>query len=391
MQKLKLNRNIIGLIGCTCINNILYMFLNTFMVAYFITLTNYDYRLISLYYIMSFIFIMLTSLVLGRIIKNKSQVGIFRLGILMYSFYILLIAFLKERIVDYYLYLGSFYGVVQGLFWSAGHALINEYTTKEENDFISLRSIISEILQVIIPLILGVSIEFTSFPYIAKIILLLSFFQFSFSLLIQDKKKIVKQKYDLKKYIHFIKDNQNFKVFYKLIACDGIISYLLDTLITILIVMTFKTSLNLGILTTVFSFCSIVSVYIFQKRLNNPKNISIVSAICMIASTLILLISINKATIIIYELCESVFLVLLINKAETKRYEVINKDKEVMHNYLVEHQVLAETSLNISRILGYIILFIASLINSMVIFKILLAIVSLFIILYCALMNKLDD
>ena len=133
------------------------------------------------------------------------------------------------------------------------------------------------------------------------------------------------------------------------------------------------------------------SVYIFQKRLNNPKNISIVSAICMIASTLILLISINKATIIIYELCESVFLVLLINKAETKRYEVINKDKEVMHNYLVEHQVLAEISLNISRILAYIILFIASLINSMVIFKILLAIVSLFIILYCSLMNKLDE
>ena len=30
--------------GTTLINNVLYMFLNTFMVAYFVTLTNYDYK-----------------------------------------------------------------------------------------------------------------------------------------------------------------------------------------------------------------------------------------------------------------------------------------------------------------------------------------------------------
>ena len=65
------NKSIIGLLGCTCINSVLYMFLNTFMVAYFITLTNYDYRLISVYYIMTFIFIMLTFWYWGRIEKIK--------------------------------------------------------------------------------------------------------------------------------------------------------------------------------------------------------------------------------------------------------------------------------------------------------------------------------
>ena len=50
----------------------------------------------------------------------------------MYCIYILLIALLKEKIVNYYLFLGSFYGVVQGFFWSAGHSLINEYTFKNE-------------------------------------------------------------------------------------------------------------------------------------------------------------------------------------------------------------------------------------------------------------------
>ena len=390
MKTESINKNIIGLIGCSCINSILYMFLNTFMVAYFITLTNYDYKLISLYYIMSFIFLPLTFLLLGRVVKNKTQTHIFRIGIIMYCIYILLIALLKEKIVNYYLFLGSFYGVVQGFFWSAGHSLINEYTLKNENDFISIKSIIGKILEVILPFILGVSIELTSFSTVAKIIIFLSILQFSFSLLIDDKKGTNTKKYSLKEYLMYIKNKSNFKTFYKLIACDGIVSYLLDTIITILIVMSFKTALNLGILTTIFSLLSILSVYIFQKKLKNTRKISIISTVFMIISTILLIIDINNITVIFYNLCDSVFLVLLINKAETKRYEVVDKDKIVNKYYLVEHQVLSEVFLNISRIIGYFVLFIASIFSNMIIFKILLSIITIIIIIYCQLMNKLD-
>lgn len=383
--------SIIGLLGCSVINNILYMFLNTFMVAYFITLTNYDYKLISIYYIMSFIFILLSFLVLGRIVKNKTQVVVYRIGIAMYCLYILSVALLKEKIVDYYIYLGAYYGIVQGFFWSAGHSLTNEYVKDTTNNFISLKSIIGKTLKIIIPFILGASIEVTSFSYVAKIILIFSIIQFSFSLLIKDKEKINTKKYNLKEYINYIKYNKKFKEFYKLIACDGIVSYLLDTLITILIVMTFKTMISLGTITTIFSICSILSVYIFQRRLGNSNNILIISTVLMVISVILLLIDINKVTIILYNLCDSVFLVLLVNKVETKRYEIVNNDKKVTKDYLVEHQVVSEAVLNVSRIIGYIVLFIASLFNSMVFFKLLLVIATIFIVIYCRLMVKLED
>lgn len=383
--------SIIGLLGCSVINNILYMFLNTFMVAYFITLTNYDYKLISIYYIMSFIFILLSFLVLGRIVKNKTQVVVYRIGIAMYCLYILSVALLKEKIVDYYIYLGAYYGIVQGFFWSAGHSLTNEYVKDTTNNFISLKSIIGKTLKIIIPFILGASIEVTSFSYVAKIILIFSIIQFSFSLLIKDKEKINTKKYNLKEYISYIKSNKKFKEFYTLIACDGIVSYLLNTLITILIVMTFKTMISLGTITTIFSICSILSVYIFQRRLGNSNNILIISTVLMVISVILLLIDINKVTIILYNLCDSVFLVLLVNKVETKRYEIVNNDKKVTKDYLVEHQVVSEAVLNISRIIGYIVLFIASLFNSMIFFKLLLVISTIFIVIYCRLMVKLED
>ena len=71
MKEEKLTKSAIGIMGSLLINNVLYMFVNTFMVAYFITLTNYDYKQISIYYVLSFIAILLTFLTFGRIIKNS--------------------------------------------------------------------------------------------------------------------------------------------------------------------------------------------------------------------------------------------------------------------------------------------------------------------------------
>ena len=390
LNKIKENRNIIGLTGACIVNNILYMFLNTFMVAYFITLTNYDYKQISIYYTLSFVGILFTFLILGKTIKNKRQVLIFRSGIILYCIYILTIALLKEKIVMYYALLGFFYGIAQGLFWVAGHVLINEYTSNLENKFISIKSMISKTTKIVFPIIFGVSIEVTSFPYIAKIILILSFIQFSFSLLIQDKDKISKKKYNLKEYIKYIKNNKKFNIAYKINVYDGIVCYLLETLITILIVMTFKTSISLGVLTTIFSALSILSVYVFQLKFKSNKKVLFVCCIAMVISVIVLLLKIDRTTVIIYNLCTSIFLVILSNTAETKNYSIVNEDKKVMKEYLVEHQVLAQTYLNISRIISYILLFIASLFNNILFFKIMLIFATLGIVGYSKSMIDLD-
>ena len=385
-------RSIIGLMGSLLINNILYMFINTFMVAYFYTLTNYDYKIISVFYIMSFIFIAVTFLVLGKIIKNKMQVPIFRCGIFLYCIYVLTISLLKDNIINYYIYLGIFYGIVQGFLWSAGHLLVNEYANDVSNKFVTTKSMISTALEIIFPFIIGTSIELTSFSNVAVVVVILSIVQFSFSLLIKEKNLTKEKKYGLNNFITYLKENKNGKIkdFYKIMFYEGIANYLLDTLVTIMIVFTFKTNISLGILTTIFSFCSIVSVYIFQRKLKNNNIILIISAVMSVLGVILLLFNISKTTVIIYNLINSVFLILLINNAEEKRYSIINADKIITKDYLAEHQVISEISLNISRIIGYIILFAISFLNNIIYFKMLLILVSIAIIYYARLMIKLN-
>ena len=155
--------------------------------------------------------------------------------------------------------------------------------------------------------------------------------------------------------------------------------------------MTFKTTLSLGIITTICSICSILSVYIFHYKLKSNKTILKISSIAMVISDILLLFDISKITIIIYNLCNSIFLVLLMNTAETKNYDIINEDKKVIDDYIVEHQVTWQIVLNVSRIIGYLVLFIASLFNNMIIFKLLLVLVTIVIIFYSKLMVNLGN
>lgn len=389
MKEEKLTKSAIGIMGSLLINNVLYMFVNTFMVAYFITLTNYDYKQISIYYALSFIAILLTFLTFGRIIKNKNQVWVFRSGIIAYCLYILMLAFLKEKIVTYFAPLGFFYGIVQGLIWVAAHTLVNEHTQNNTNKFISFKSIISKILKIFFPIVFGVSIELTSFSYVAKIVILLSITQFVFSLFIEDKAKTYDKKYNLKEYINLVKNNDKFKTVYKLCICDGIVNYLLETLIVILTVMTFKTTISLGVITTITAICSILSVYIFQYKLKSNWKILKICNIMMISSVLLLLINISKPTIIIYNICTAIFLVILSNTGDTKRYEIVSENEIVVKDYIVEHQVVCEAILNITRIIAYILLFVISLFNNIVLFKILLLLVTIVILIYSKLLIKL--
>lgn len=389
MKEEKLSKSAIGIMGSLLINNVLYMFVNTFMVAYFITLTNYDYKQISIYYALSFIAILLTFLTFGRIIKNKNQVWVFRSGIIAYCLYILMLAFLKEKIVTYFAPLGFFYGIVQGLIWVAAHTLVNEHTQNNTNKFISFKSIISKILKIFFPIVFGVSIELTSFSYVAKIVILLSITQFIFSLFIEDKAKTYDKKYNLKEYINLVKNNDKFKTVYKLCICDGIVNYLLETLIVILTVMTFKTTISLGVITTITAICSILSVYIFQYKLKSNWKILKICNIMMVSSVLLLLINISKPTIIIYNVCTAIFLVILSNTGDTKRYEIVSENEIVVKDYIVEHQVVCEVILNITRIIAYILLFVISLFNNIVLFKILLLLVTIVILIYSKLLIKL--
>lgn len=154
----------------------------------------------------------------------------------------------------------------------------------ERSKYLGYRSTVSEIKKVIVPVILGAYITLTSYQIAAILILIFSVAKFILSFFIENK-NINSNKINLNKFIKEVKSNNKYpiKKIYAVEFLKGItVNGALDLVVSLLIIYAFKTELNLGIWTSIFSICIII-VMMFYAKFYNKKKTKMLLNICGIS------------------------------------------------------------------------------------------------------------
>lgn len=370
------------------------IFIETFYVAYFLKVTDKNITTISIYYILIYTLLSLGNILMGSIIKkhpNKSK-RIMSFGIITRALFILFVFLLSDKIATNYVLIGIVYAFSEMLYWCA-HELIYINVTNNHNrkKYMSLKKILSKIVNIVFPIILGTSIELFSFVKVAIYVFILSVIQIIITLFIKTNIKEEKnKKYDFKKFINYIKKNKLLKVQqYNLSAIAyGIIESSISTLIVIITIMTFKTSFNLGVLSTIFSACSVLSLMLYNKfyNKNNAKFILLLCSIIVILGVIGLLININKSSLIIYNFCYMITFCIFDVVYNTRKGDLVKECN--LEKYKEEYVGYTALAIGLGRVMGYVLMLIVSFTNNIIYFKILLIIVTLFAPLYCCLIIR---
>lgn len=390
----KIGKNAKLLISSDLIYTLTAVFIETFLVAYFLKVTNESITTISIYYIIIYTLLSLGNILMGKIIKKiptKSK-HIMSLGIVTRALFILFIVLLSDKIATNYILIAIIYAFSETLYWCA-HELIYIDVTNNNNrkKYMSVKKILSKIVNIISPIILGTSIELYSFTKIAIYVFILSVIQIIITLFIKtDIKNKEKQKYDFKKFIEYIRFNKLKKIQkYNLSGIAyGIVESSISTLIIIITIMTFKTSLNLGILTTIFSICSMLSLLLYNKYYNK-NNASFILSLCSIIvvfGVIGLIINISKTTLIIYNFCYIITFCIFDVVYNTRKGDLVKECG--IEKYREEYIGYTSISIGLGRIIGYVLMLIVSFTTNIIYFKILLAIVTSFAPVYCYLIIK---
>lgn len=390
----KIGKNAKLLIASDLIYTLTAVFIETFLVAYFLKVTNENITTISIYYIIIYILLSLGNILMGKIIKKlptKSK-HIMSFGIVTRALFILFIVLLSDKIATNYILIAIIYAFSEMLYWCA-HELIYIDVTNNSNrkKYMSIKKILSKIVNIISPIILGTSIELYSFTKIAIYVFILSVIQIIITLFIKtDIKNEEKQKYNFKKFIEYIRYNKLKKIQkYNLSGIAyGIVESSISTLIIIITIMTFKTSLNLGILTTIFSLCSMLSLLLYNKyyNKNNAKSILSLCSIIVVFGVIGLIINISKTTLIIYNFCYIITFCIFDVVYNTRKGDLVKECG--IEKYREEYIGYTSISIGLGRIIGYVLMLIVSFTTNIIYFKILLAIVTLFAPIYCYLIIK---
>ena len=152
----KIGKNAKLLIASDLIYNLTAVFIETFLVAYLLKVTNENITTISIYYIIIYSLLSLGNVLIGKIIKKYPSMGkqLLSLGIVTRALFILFIVILAEKIATNFILIAIVYAFSETLYWCA-HELIYIDVTNNNNrkNFMSIKKILGKILNIISPII----------------------------------------------------------------------------------------------------------------------------------------------------------------------------------------------------------------------------------------------
>ena len=392
MKNKKIEGNII--IAINAMKKIMVLFLGPFLTAYFIKTSQESIVDLSIYYIFSYILLAIGSFIVASIIKNKFRIGMFRIGVILNFFYILTIIILNEKIVNHLALISILYGISSSVYWFPYNLfVINKIDNNYRTEYTVKSKIVSSVIGVLCPILLGTIITVTNYELTAIIILFISLVQIALSFLLTPEQENILPKFNLKKTWNKLKNNEQIKKIYIVEFFIGmnVSDGALEILMTILIFNSFKTNLNLGIITSITTILSMIFVYLYGKIYKNKddKTIIIISSILPVLSVLLLLFLKNNITIIIYNICYVIFTSLLTLTREIRLFNI--SDSYIVDNSnQIEFFAIREGILNCGRIVGYLMLLFAGISSSQLILNIVMVLLTLSILVMGINIKKIE-
>lgn len=378
-EKIKSEQNIIIIMDA--IKKIMTIFLGPFLTAYFISPSTNSILNIAIYYIFTYATMALSTLVVAVLAEKRNRIKIFRIGIILNFIYILIIILLKEKIINYLPIISILYGISASCYYFPYNLfIINKVKNTERTNYMVKLFITISVVGILFPIIFGSIITITNYILTAVIVLFISLIQIILSFFITDNHNGDLEEYNLKKAWLELKKNKQVinclagEFFIGMNICNGA----LETVMVILILNSFKTNINLGIITSIATLLSIlvVKIYglIYNKR--DDKKIIIISSIIPVISLIIFLILKTNTTVIIYKFSYVIFAEILSLVRKIKIFNLSNS-KIVNKSNQCEFNAIREVTLNVGRVTGYTLLLLAGLTQSAVVLNIVTIILTL--------------
>jgi membrane protein len=378
-KKIKSEQNIIIIMDA--IKKIMTIFLGPFLTAYFISTSTNSILNISIYYIFTYATMALSTLVVAALAEKRNRIKIFRIGIILNFIYILIIILLKEKIINYLPIISILYGISASCYYFPYNLfIINKVKNTERTNYMVKLFITISVVGILFPIIFGSIITITNYILTAVIVLFISLIQIILSFFITDNHNGDLEEYNLKKAWLELKKNKQVinclagEFFIGMNICNGA----LETVMVILILNSFKTNINLGIITSIATLLSIlvVKIYglIYNKR--DDKKVIIISSIIPVISLIIFLILKTNTTVIIYKFSYVIFAEILSLVRKIKIFNLSNS-KIVNKSNQCEFNAIREVTLNVGRVTGYTLLLLAGLTQSAVVLNIVTIILTL--------------
>ena len=338
------------------INNIISVFVTTFLISYIYSISNNYMLNIGIFYVANYFTMGVAYILISKVIDRTNRVVFYRIALILRAIFILMIIFVGGKLANLVALAGLINGFSDAFYYASFNVMKNELVSRNSiKTYTAFQTGIENFIKFVMPIILGKIIDSQSFKSSAIIVAVVVFIQITVSFAIKSKRP-ENSSFELFDFFKQIKSMGEKKS----LVVDGItvgaiygLSNCSTAANTIFIMLVYNSNFSLGILNGVFSLLALIFL-IFISKFTKPgkRNLLFISCgILPLLSAIFLSIFANKVVIIIFTLILIVCSMSYIQPFDLCRNVVMKKLN--MYDSIAEFQGCIEFTMEMSRVFSF--------------------------------------
>ena len=385
-------KDVLTMMNLRIIRAAIELFAGSFLFAYLLQIAHNDIKPIALYcgsfaVTLSFVFF-----ICGNYAKTNNKIHLLRGGMVLSFLHIAVIAWLRGRSAQYVIPLGISYGLYTGVYFSAWNNLIPEkIAIGRMGRFIGYLTSAGNAAKIFGSYFFGKYISVNSFEECLFFIMFLSLIEIILSIPLKSKQTCN----GCFKPLHFYNTVKNHgfirKVFLIEVFRGMTFAGPLAVLIVICTAFQYGSYLDFGIFNSIFGFISIIIAFMFGRYIKRRQYpvLSLINSFFIMITVVLYTLYDTKINFILYNLCYASFVQLIQLITDVNLFNITNSEK-IQHTYRIEYMFIREIYLNIGRITGYALMFIAGISSDPIAYKYLMIFLTFVISFVGILSNRMQ-
>lgn len=375
MKKSKIfDMSAISIIACDCLQAVVTIFVDLFFISKILknpdaTVTS-NIISIGVFYLILYSVLTLSYAFSGHLLKRINKSIFVSIGAVLLTVVVLMVYLLGGLIYVFYPLIALVYGLAWGFFSSGFNNLTAEtISSKHQVRFFAVKKIMYQATYIIFPVTLGLIIDNIDFSFMALIMLGLCAFLIMFSFFIKPKKNF-KQSFRILKFAKHLRENSEetkplwlvyISTFFRGASFDCF-----TTLITIFVMRTFNSNTSLGLMQSVFTALSLVTMAFYLKYYRKRRaKAFIIPAIVLVSCTIVgILLATNEISIICFYAVYAILNVILMSISDSRRAGVVRQLS--LHTHILESNAILEFFLGAGRIVSTLALLFSGIFDALI-------------------------
>ncbi len=269
-----------------------------------------------------------------------------------------MIIFLGDNVVNYIIPMGMIFGIGAAMYHLPMHAMVGEKVApRAMTKYIGAKNTVIHITKVVAPVILGLFITVGSYTEMAMALLGLTVIEAILMHFMVPSQHRIRRGTDFR---GFTRCMLRFPVVRKMMWLEilrGFAITTLPTLITMYTVYIFHTDMNLGVLTTVFSLCSILASVAFSRwgRRDNFAQVLMLCTLMILAGLSWFVIDTTPLSFIVYNFVYATAIIIMNQICDVNFYN-LSQSRCVTPSHRIEYFVFRDAALFIGRWVAFVIM-----------------------------------